>query len=934
MKNRFNRFLLLVTLLMGMFLPALLSSETSVFRIPKIEGLTIDGSGIDWEERGFRVEILTGPDGKTLPADDFDVKFRLAWDVKGLYMLALVQDDAGVEHEALSSLWRSDCLEISIAENVGHANRYMIVIAPGADQKFGTLRKREYDWRPEGEDRSPLTFDTASRKTEAGYAVEFLFPWQNLGIHPRLGSTIGFQVVANDDDGQAGTFRASWFPEISPADSTKMHNLLLSEYPSEAVLFHLDREIDESGYRISLQGTRKMIGTEVIARSGDGGVTEKKFMDKAGRAHAHFSWKREENVDMWPPVRIDVSGKVLAEYEEIPTLDRLIANYTKAMGGQDAFKDLSTRSCKGQYKMRKGNVFQLEASASRPDRWTLHIENSEAVEKTGYDGTIGWTQGADRVDRADHLSRSNLGWWLNPQGPVLLTEYFPRLRLKKRADREGRSVIELDSTSPQGDAKRTLEFDAVTGLIWRIDRHVRLEEYRQVDGILFPHRVILGSGEQAIEIELDEVKHGVAIDDGVFAMPAVGDVFPDAFAGIEDEKVLPMLKMEGLSYRHGEMNVPCRDGRFLYDLIVENGYKRGLEIGTFNGYSTLWFGLAFRKTGGRVFTVEIDPGPAREAQENFLRAGLTDVIDARINDAFDEIAKLDGEFDFVFIDANKEDYGRFFEMLKDRIKPGGALLGHNVTNSAREMKDFLDAIRNDPDFKTTFHPVSAEGISVSIKTPTLEQILKRYVETLGGREAIEKLATRICKGRFIDDRPYAGAKQIIPFDTLSKLPDKSLFILYHPDNTEWEGFDGSVRWRLDNNGLVRREDQERSQMDYFLDPQNALRIQEYFPAMELMGTVKLRGLSVYIVKNSRKSPHYTLYFDAASGLLVQIGYYEVYDYRDVEGVKVPFRLEYSRKGGSNSYVFDEVRHNSPVEDDRFSMPRKRPGVYPRKDFNH
>jgi len=115
-------------------------------------------------------------------------------------------------------------------------------------------------------------------------------------------------------------------------------------------------------------------------------------------------------------------------------------------------------------------------------------------------------------------------------------------------------------------------------------------------------------------------------------------------------------------------------------------------------------------------------------------------------------------------------------------------------------------------------------------------------------------------------------------------------------------------------------------LEYFLDPQNALRIREYFPAMELMGMVKLRGLSVYIVENSRKSPHYTLYFDVAKGLLVQIGYYEIYDYQDVDGIKFPFRLDYGRKGGSNTYIFDEVRHNSPIEDDRFSMPRKKDGA--------
>ena len=111
-------------------------------------------------------------------------------------------------------------------------------------------------------------------------------------------------------------------------------------------------------------------------------------------------------------------------------------------------------------------------------------------------------------------------------------------------------------------------------------------------------------------------------------------------------------------------------------------------------------------------------------------------------------------------------------------------------------------------------------------------------------------------------------------------------------------------------------------MDYFLDPQNALRIKEYFPGVELMGKVKLRGYSVYVVENSRKSPHYTLYFDVESGFLIQIGYYELHEYQDVDGIKFPFRLEYSRKGGSNTYAFDDVQHNIPIEDKLFTMPGK------------
>jgi predicted O-methyltransferase YrrM len=921
-KKKIHQYGIFVILFVCGMSPVFANADGVYFRIPKVDGLAVDGNGNDWGSRGFCVSVLTDPDGHTLPAEDFDVRFQLAWDARGLFVLATVQDDVAVEQESLSRLWRSDCVEISIAQEVGHPSSCMLAVAPGMDPRHGgELRKRVYDWRPGGETRSEMMFETASRRLDGGYAVEAMLPWNNLGIEPAMGTKIGLQVVANDDDGQEQSFRVAWFPAIAPADSSKMHGLILSDEPDEPVSFRVDREIDEGQYSVFISGAREMIGKEVIARSESRLLAQKKLTGENGRAEATFSWSKADNSDKWPPLRIEATGRTLAEYEELPTLEWILQKYVRAVGGQRAYQTLEARSYKGRYLIGREDVFRLEAYAVIPDKWTFFIERGEYIEKNGYDGSIGWTQGPDRIDRADHLSRSLLGWWLNPQGPVMLSRYFPHLRLVKKDRIEGNDVFVLDSESPSG-TKRTLEFDARTGLLRRLDHIVILEDYRETEGIVFPFRVVIDREGGASIFELTEVNHNGGVDNRVFAMPDVGEVFPDAFQGIDDAKVLPMLKMKELSYRHGEMNVPCRDGRFLYDLIVRNNYKRGLEIGTYNGYSTLWLGLAFRKTRGKIFTVEIDPRPAREARENFVKAGLDDVIDARINDAFDEIGKLKGEFDFIFIDANKEDYGRFLEALKDRLKPGGALVGHNVTNSAREMQDFLEAIQNDPDLETTFHTISAEGISVSIKLPTLEQILERYVDAIGGKEAIAKLTTRVCQGRFIDDRPYAGPKQVIPFETFSKLPDMSLFVLEHDDNTEWEGFDGKNRWRKDSKGLIRRENKERSQMDYFLDPQNALRIYAYFPGMELMGKVKLRGHDVYVVENRRKSPHYTLYFDVETGLLIQIGYYELNDYRNTDGVLIPMRLEYSRKGGSNTYVFDAVRHNVPIEDKRFAQPKK------------
>ena len=186
----------------------------------------------------------------------------------------------------------------------------------------------------------------------------------------------------------------------------------------------------------------------------------------------------------------------------------------------------------------------------------------------------------------------------------------------------------------------------------------------------------------------------------------------DPFSGLENEEILSMLKY--LPRKSGGMNVPPSDGRLLYDLIIDKQYKRGLEIGTSNGYSGLWLGLAFQKTGGKLITLEIERKRAEEAQENFKKAGLDKVIDSRINDAFKEIPELEGEFDFIFIDAWKPDYIKFLKLIRTRMKPGGAITAHNVLNAGREMQDFLDAIKTDPGLETKIVKSSSSGVSISI----------------------------------------------------------------------------------------------------------------------------------------------------------------------------------------------------------------------------
>ena len=166
----------------------------------------------------------------------------------------------------------------------------------------------------------------------------------------------------------------------------------------------------------------------------------------------------------------------------------------------------------------------------------------------------------------------------------------------------------------------------------------------------------------------------------------------------------------------GQLAISEEDGRFLRVLAAARGAKSMLEIGSASGYSGIWLGLAARETGGRVVTIEYDPQRAREAAENVRKAGLDDVVRVVHGDAFKEIPKLQGTFDFVFLDAWKPDYKKFFDLVYPRMAPGAIFTAHNVVNKKTEMTAFLDAIGTHPGLFTTIVSPGSEGISVSYKT--------------------------------------------------------------------------------------------------------------------------------------------------------------------------------------------------------------------------
>ena len=132
----------------------------------------------------------------------------------------------------------------------------------------------------------------------------------------------------------------------------------------------------------------------------------------------------------------------------------------------------------------------------------------------------------------------------------------------------------------------------------------------------------------------------------------------------------------------------------------------------------MWIAWALAKTGGRLTTVEIDPGRHQTALANFKEAGLESVIDARLGDAHQIVPALAGPFDFVFSDADKDWYKNYLIAVWPKLVAGGCFTAHNVSGwfAGSGIREFLAHLNTLPDAeKTTIDKSSNEGISVTYK---------------------------------------------------------------------------------------------------------------------------------------------------------------------------------------------------------------------------
>jgi predicted O-methyltransferase YrrM len=154
-------------------------------------------------------------------------------------------------------------------------------------------------------------------------------------------------------------------------------------------------------------------------------------------------------------------------------------------------------------------------------------------------------------------------------------------------------------------------------------------------------------------------------------------------------------------------------GQFLFALVAPQNDCGVLEIGGSRAYSTIWLAAGVRLFSGRVVSLEHDPVKCEAWRRNVSDAGLDDWAELEEGDAFEILPRIGDVFDVVFIDAEKDDYERLFELAREKVEPGALIVADNVLSHEETLGAYSAARQADPNLLSVTVPLD-RGLELTV----------------------------------------------------------------------------------------------------------------------------------------------------------------------------------------------------------------------------
>lgn len=167
-------------------------------------------------------------------------------------------------------------------------------------------------------------------------------------------------------------------------------------------------------------------------------------------------------------------------------------------------------------------------------------------------------------------------------------------------------------------------------------------------------------------------------------------------------------------------NLEPDTARLLAVLVRATGARRLLELGTSNGFSTLWLADAARSIDGRVVSVELDPARGAQALAHLSAVKLDALVELRTEDAAQTLKRsADAAWDMIFLDAERPAYVGYWPELLRVLKAGGLLVVDNVLSHADELRDFRQLVAEDPRVSEALAPTGAGALLIVKEAATV-----------------------------------------------------------------------------------------------------------------------------------------------------------------------------------------------------------------------